>query len=174
MRQAMQEQDYERAKNIYELAKQDDYFDIAGVENILCVMHYANKEYKQAYSVSKKLSDEDESGFLSDIVMYSFLAKNRKNDSIIGERIEDFDVKDIPISALYDLQIIEKKDLNNICNSIERYIDNFNVSKMERIPYRTLQTLLYFVQDNYMQATTKHLTSSQKTTLRLLTLSWAV
>ena len=157
MRQAMQEQDYERAKNIYELAKQDDYFDIAEVENILCVMHYANKEYKQAYSVAKKLSNEDESGFLSDIVMYSFLSKNRKNDSIIGESIEDFDVKNIPMSALLDLQIIEKKDLDNICNAIERYIDKFNISKMERIPYRTLQTLLYFIQNNYMQAYNKAL-----------------
>lgn len=157
MRQAMQDNDYERAKNIYELAKQEDYFDIAGVENILCIMHYANKEYKQAYSLSKKLFDEDENSFLSNVVMLSFLSKNKRNDSILGEKLQEFNVKDIPMNALYDLQIIENKDLNNICSAIERYIDKFNVSKMERIPYRTLQTLLYFVQNNYMQAYNKAL-----------------
>lgn len=157
MRQAMQDNDYERAKNIYELAKQEDYFDIVGVENILCIMHYANKEYKQAYSLSKKLFDEDENSFLSNIVMFSFLSKNKRSDSILGENLQEFNVKDIPMNALYDLQIIENKDLNNICSAIERYIDKFNVSKMERIPYRTLQTLLYFAQNNYMQAYNKAL-----------------
>ncbi len=155
MRQAFQEEDYERAKNIYELAKQEDYFDITAVENILCVMHYSNKQYKQAYGLSKKLFDEGENNFLSDIVLYSYLAKNKNNDSILVSVLEDLDINNIPLTALYDLRVMDKKDLNNICQAIERYLYKEEVDRMESVPYKTLQTILYYVQNNYMQAYNK-------------------
>ena len=153
IRQAINEKDYDRAKNIFSLAVSEDYYDLSALERLLCRVLYAEKDYQKAFSLAEKLYEEDENDFIVDVIRWVYLSYNKNNDSVIGENIGDYNLKNLDNSILYDLEIFAPKDLKNICLSVNRYMEKKQIDNREdRIPYRTISTLLYFMQKNYMQA----------------------
>lgn len=156
MQQAMKEGDYSRATNLYTLAQQEDYYDIASLERLYCRILYIQQEYKKAYSLAESLYNEDENDFISEVIRWIYLAGDKEGDSLICSFVEEYDLKNLPNSTLYDLDIISGKDLKKLCVSLSACTgedsDNEKLAKQNR---NTLSTLFYYKQKNYMQAYNK-------------------
>ena len=153
MRRAMREKDYELALNIYNRAEQEEYYKMEELDAELCKLFQINKEYKKAGQIAEKLYQNDDNTFITDMISFSFITKDRKYDSLVFSRLEDFSLDYIPVSALSDLEIIESKDLQRICSFVEKYTEKEELTEREdRVPYSTLLCILYFVQHKYMLA----------------------
>ncbi|MDO5760918.1 MAG: hypothetical protein Q4Q06_07815 [Bacteroidota bacterium] len=156
MQRAINEKNYILAKNVFSIANEEEYYDMSSLERLLCRVHYMEKDYKASYLLAKKLFDEDENDFLSDVIRWTYLSKDKNNDSIFCEELEEYDFSNFANSVLYDLDIMEKEDLKSICLCIERKLaSNDDLSRAEKQSYNTLSTLLYYKQKNYMQAYNK-------------------
>lgn len=156
MQQAIMEKDYSRATNLYNLALQEDYYDMSSLERLFCRVLYVEQDYKNAYSLSEKLYNEDENDFISEVIRWAYLTGNKKGDSLICYFVEEYDLRNLPNSTLYDLDIISNKDLKNICSSLNTCIDEENDNEESAKKNRnTLSTLFYYKQKNYMQAYNK-------------------
>ncbi|MBQ9311692.1 MAG: tetratricopeptide repeat protein [Bacteroidales bacterium] len=153
MKKAVYENDFQRAYKIYSTAKEENYYNMESLERILCQIKYLEKDYENAKYYAQKLYNEDENDFLTDIIQIICWAKKKNNNELIGERIQDI-LQDgyIPNTILQDMKTFPKSDFKNLSDAVSSYIkDNKITEKEDLYPFRTLLTLLFFCQDNYMQ-----------------------
>ena len=153
MRIAVRNNEIPLAKQIYAVALEEDYYDMESLERVMCLVNYLEKDYDNAKQKAQKLFDDGENSLLTDIIQMICWSKSKENDNLLGERIaESLAEPDIPKTILLDLNLFAKDDFKKLNSAIQRYISkNELTEKQELKPFKTIQTLLYFCQENYLQ-----------------------
>jgi tetratricopeptide (TPR) repeat protein len=128
MEEFVKNKDYDNAFRMLSLAQEDDYYDMESLYRLACKIYYNQKDYDKAEKMCKKLIGEDESTFEVNMIYLSILSKDKKDDKV-GRLVKEMGDEYVDKNILNELTYFDDKDIKNVINSINRYIEK---NKLDR------------------------------------------